>query len=311
MPFVISPKLLNALLIPALILSTAQAQFTLPAAATTGTMARPIPEPPRDISLVEKKWEELGNHAVGKDGELALSIKPEKWKHAETPHFILHFRRFTEAGKVAREVEFDLWLVVTTLGAGLDANTRKGNVFIFEDETEWNTFLVKTNAPLWSHSFAQGNRLFLNIRQNSGTLDSHTLAHETTHTVISLLYPGESWPIWLNEGFAEYMGGACVAARNHQFLKYTQRELKQAELTLDDLFAIEKYPETTEKVTQLYQTSEKFVRFLMNEFPKDRFRQFVSEVIDSNDPKAALLKVYGDKIKDFEAFKTRFSRFTK
>ncbi len=222
-------------------------------------------EPPRDIPLVEKTWDELSNKDVGDEGQMALNMKPEEWKHAETDHFVIHFRRVTEARKVAREIEYNLWFIAKTLGATPAQYRSKSHVFIFKDETEWGNFLARTNAPLWSSSFVRFDDLFLNIR-NTGSgepFDSHTLAHETTHAVVARLYPYEHWPVWLNEGFAEYMGGASVAARNHQLIQGYQRNLTQADLSLDDLFATKVYPAEEDKVYQLYQTSEKFVRFLM------------------------------------------------
>src|ERR1700677_528647 len=270
-------------------------------------------EPPRDIPLVEKAWDDLSNKEVGEDGQLALKIKPEEWKHAETDNFILHYRRITEARKVAREIEYDLWFVAKSLGATPDQYRRKkSHVFIFKDETEWGKFLVSTNAPLWAASFARYDELFLNIRNtDSGEpFDSHVLAHETTHAVVARLYPYEHWPVWLNEGFAEYMGSASVATRNHQTIKSKQGTLQNADMPLDELFALRVYPQDQDKVWQLYQTGEKFVRFLMNELPKDRFRKFVTDLLVTKDAKQSLITVYGDKFKDFDAFEKKFEAFS-
>lgn len=38
-----------------------------------------------------------------------------------------------------------------------------------------------------------------------------TPAHETTHAVVARIYRRQRWPVWLGEGFAEYVG----AAGNH------------------------------------------------------------------------------------------------
>lgn len=288
---------------------TPPAAVTLPAApfsASTG-------EPPRDIPLVEKAWADLSNKDVGDEGALALAIKPQEWRHAETDNFILHYRRVTEAKKVAREIEFDLWFVAKTLGATPAQYRRKSHVFIFKDETEWGKFLATTSAPLWSASFARRDDLFLNIR-NTGTgepFDSHTLAHETTHAVVARLYPFEHWPVWLNEGFAEFMGGASVAARNHQLVKGYQRNLNNADMTPEELFATRVYPQDEDKVNQLYQSGEKFVRFLMSELPKERFRKYVTELLTTQDPKQSFMTVYGDKFKDFDAFEKKYKDFAK
>lgn len=270
-------------------------------------------EPPRDVPLVEKSWDDLSNKEVGDYGQLALAVKPQEWKHAETDNFVIHYRRATEARKVAREIEFDLWFVAKTLGATPAQYRHKSHVFIFRDEAEWEKFLADTREPMWSASFAMRDELFLNVHSegNGDPFDSHLLAHETTHAVVARLYPFEHWPVWLNEGFAEFMGGASVAARNHQLIKGYQRDLTLADLPLDDLFAVKIYPKEEDKVWQLYQTSEKFVRFLMNDLPKERFRKYVTEVLTTEDPKKSFMTVYGDKFKDFDTFEKKFKDFSK
>jgi hypothetical protein len=305
-------KRISAALAASLLLAAcAHAQFA--ATPSPSPAATANPSPPHDIPLIEKKWDELSNQDVGEDGRIALAIKPERWKHAETENFVIHFRRVTEAHIVAREIEYDIWFVAKTLGATRQDYKKKSHVFVFEDEAEWQNFRSQTNAPQWSSSFASYDNLFLNIRNidRGGQFDSHTLAHETTHAVVARLYPYEHWPVWLNEGFAEYMGGASVASRTHQPLKKFQSALSHAEMPLDEMFALKRYPEDRDKVDQLYQTGEKFVRFLMDELPPDRFRKFVTELLSTGDPKQSLMRVYGDKFKDFDGFEKKFAAFSK
>lgn len=268
---------------------------------------------PKDTKLVEKKWEELPNRDVSEPGEKALSINREKWKHAETDNFLLHYRRVTEAQKVAREVEYYLWFVATTLGATKDRYQRKSHVYVFEDDDEWKTFLGMTSAPSWSASFARGDELFLNVRgkPGGGGFESQTLAHETTHAVVARLFPGRRWPLWMSEGFAEYMGGASVAARKGQTAKRFQGRLASAEMPLEQLEALQSYPSDEQAVAQLYQTSEKFVRFLMNELPKERIVSFIDQILAGKKMRDSVLAVYSDKIRDWEAFQRKYERFTK
>ncbi len=276
----------------------------------------PIPstdQPPRDVKLVEKKWEALTNRRVGPNGQKALAINPSKWKHAETDNFIIHYRRVTEAEKAARETEYDLWFVANSLGATKEQYQSKSHVYVFEDEAEWKEFLPQTGMAEWTASFAYGDELFLNVRrtESSSRFDSGTLAHETTHAVVARLYPGQRWPIWLSEGFAEYMSGASIAARKNQTVKRHQRSLNYAEMPLEQLIALTDYPTDVAKVHQLYQTSEKLVRFLMNELPKERFPKFVEAILSGKKLDAALIEVYGDKYKDFDAFKKKYDKFQK
>lgn len=291
----------------------AEAQLSRPAS----TPAPRNDPPPREARLVERKVEELPSQTTSKHGTTALAIDPEKWRHAETDHFILHFRRVTEAQKVAREVEYDLWFVATTLGATPERYKKKSHVYVFEDEEEWKTFLGQTNVPPWSASFAFGDELFLNVRRvgrgsgGSSNFDSSTLAHEATHAVVARLFPGQRWPLWLNEGFAEYMGGASIAARKGQSVKRFQTRLAAAEMPLDRLETLTSYPQAEIEVMQLYQTSEKLIRFLMNEFPKERFNDFLAAMLAGKTLKETIPQVYSDKVKDWDAFLRRYERFTR
>ena len=278
------------------------------------SFAQELPEPSRQTPLIEKKWDQLSNQQVGDYGTVALAIKPEKWKHAETDNFIIHFRRVTEAHPAVREVEYNLWFVAKILGATRAEIARKSHVFVFEDENEWQTFITKVNAPVWFHSFARGDELFLNIRQSNGILDSHTLAHETTHAVVSRIYQVRHqgrWPIWLNEGFAEHMGSLSTAAHAHLPLSMKERFLQNATISLDELTQTTQYPEDLMKVSVFYQSSEKLVRFLMTQSPKERFTKFIDAILSGKTLQVAVAEIYGDQYKDFDSFKKKYQVFTK
>ena len=269
--------------------------------------------PSRDTKLVEKTWEELTKIEPSENGKSALAIDPAKWRHAETENFILHYRRATEGQKVAREVEYDLWFVATTLGATRERYQRKSHVYIFEDGEEWKGFLSKTRMPVWAGSFAYGDELFLNVRGTSGGegFDSSTLAHEATHAVVARLFPLKRWPIWLSEGFAEYMGGASIAARKGQSVKRYQARLNAAEMPLDVLEKLQAYPGDPVQVSQLYQTSEKFIRYLMNELPRERIVQYIDTVLAGKTMRDAFLEVYADRHPDWDSFLKRYERYVK
>lgn len=271
-------------------------------------------EPLRNVPLVEKTWPELSLSArqLSVEASQALAIAPEKWKHAETENFILHYRRVTEAQKVAREVEYDLWFVARNLGATKDQYQKKSHVFIFEDEAEWQKFLSIAKAPDWFASFALGDDLFLNVRRAevAGQFDSHLVAHETTHAVVARLY-AQPWPVWLSEGFAEYMGSASVAARKNQTVKRHERALSFATLPLEQLTATTKYPEDPIAVAQLYESSEKLVRFLMTELPKEQFPKFIDAVLSGQSLSEAIPYVYGAHFKTYDDFTKQYEKFSK
>jgi hypothetical protein len=302
----------------------AQAQwpFSTPSGAATpfaGFSDTPAPDASggpqlADIPLVPVPFDQLSNQSVDELGQIALAIKPSDWKHAETDHFIIHYRRVTEAERVVREVEFDLAFVADSLGAKPEQYAKKSHVFIFEDQDEWQGFLNQTQVPPWAASFAHGDELFLNLRSDtpgSPPFDSHTLAHETTHAVVARLYPGTRWPLWLNEGLAEYMGGAAVAKMKNQPIRRHEHTLTFAGMSLDQLQQIQVYPQDPVQVAELYETSEKLIRFIMTELPRERFTQFLDSVLSGHTLQQALLQVYGDKLASYDDFEKKYARFNK
>ena len=267
--------------------------------------------PPFDFPLRQETWAQLSNREVSREGAAALALRPQQWYHGETENFVFHYRNLSDALQVAREIEFDLWHVAQSLGAPMSAYTRKSHIFVFADEPEWQTFLAETNEPKWTHSFAFHDELFLNVHGNGGGFDSRTLAHETTHAVVARIYGNRRWPLWLSEGFAEYMGEASVAARRWQTPGQNQRNLRHAGMTATDLFATARYPVGEEAVAQLYDTSSKFVRYLFKKYPKELFPKFVEQLLAGSDAVSALQTTYGEEFRDMNQFEKNFSRFTR
>lgn len=268
--------------------------------------------PSRTVRLDEKDWDKLPDTNVTKYGQAALDANPKRWKHAETNNYILHYRRITEARKVARELEYNIWFVASALDADLGKSDRKAHAFIFEDEQEWREFVVRMDLPDWSSSLAVGQELFLNVRATGadGRFDSATLAHEATHAVVARLYPAHRWPTWLNEGFAEFMSAASVADRKNQTLGRHQRRLDAATIPLEQLIRMETYPANPDDVAAYYQSSERLVRFLMQELPANRFSRFIDELLaNGGDFQKALLAVYGDKLTSYDDFAKGYAKF--
>jgi hypothetical protein len=275
---------------------------SLPSAATPA---------PRDVPLQERTWSALSDQQLDALGQKALAIKPEQWRHGETPDFIIHYRRVHDALEVAREIEFDLWNVAQTLGAAPAQYQRKSHVFVFKDEDEWKEFLAQTLNPAWAHSFAHGDELFLDVHQQTGAFDSQNLAHETTHAVVARIYGARHWPLWLSEGFAEYMGEASVAARHSQNLHRQQQILTRAEMNVAELLTVNRYPADRMEVHRLYASGSKLVRYLLNRYPKEQFVKFLDRLISGETASNALVAIYGNEFADLNAFDKKFERFTR
>ena len=294
--------MLRALIVACLFLGARMLAAQSPVAAST--------PPPRNVPLIQRSWQQLSDRTVSPAGAAALEIKPGQWRHAETENFVMHFRRVGDANDVAREIEFHLWFVAKELGASKEQYARKSHVYIFKDEREWEKFLTGRGFPPWASSIAIGDELFLNVRGGSGGFDSQTVAHETTHAVVARIY-GRRWPVWLSEGFAEYMGRASVAAQHRQHVRRSQAALQMADLTIAQLTSTSVYPTSREQVHQLYESAEKFVRYLLNNHPKQLFPTFVQRVLEGEPAATALPAVYGSDFNDMAAFERKFARFVR
>ncbi|HEY5893454.1 MAG TPA: hypothetical protein VIT91_09505 [Chthoniobacterales bacterium] len=275
----------------------------------------PLATPPRQTPLNDVLAASVPADGISEKGQMALAIKPEKWRTAETPNFYIHYRRQTEARKVAREIEFDLFIIAQTLGVQPSRYSKKSHVYVFEDENEWREFIIKADMPEWVASFAHGDELFLNVRETRGSapFDSRTLAHETTHAVVARIYgPQNGWPLWLNEGFAEYMGGAAISARKNQTLKRHFDPLfangNIIPMSLDELEQTKIYPQSS--VARLYESGQAAVRLLMISGPPDRFVQLVNMLTAGKTLAEGVEALYGDKFKNYDDFKKAYFKIT-
>jgi hypothetical protein len=260
--------------------------------------------PAREIPFETIQWSAKGDERVGEAGQKALALNAGEWKHSRTEHFIVHFRRQTEARRVARQIEFDLWFAAKALGFKKADYAGQSHVYIFEGEGEWKSFLNKVGMPSWTAAFAAGDELFLNVRGDSSNAESQ-IAHETTHAVIARLYPEQRWPLWLNEGMAEYMSSASVAARRGKFVGRLQNEFPVL-MPLEELVTLERYPQDTIKVAALYYTGEALVRYLHDAHGEEKFREFIKVMMTGTPLQEAILKVYPNDYKDWDAFQAAY-----
>jgi hypothetical protein len=255
----------------------------------------------------QESWDQLSNRNISYIGSEALAMNPRGWYHGETEDFIIHYRNFSDALQIAREIEFDLWYVAKTLGARKEQYARKSHVYVFQDDKEWQVFVREAHhQAAWAHSFAVRDELFLNVHGTGQGFESHTLAHETTHAVVSRIYGNRRWPLWLSEGFADYMADACGAVRRGLPPGANPRNLPSATMTLTDLIGVSRYPEDAVDITLLYDTGTKFVRYLFTKYPAGLFPKFVDRLLDGAPAHAALVEVYGDEFRDLPAFDKRF-----
>ena len=275
----------------------------------SGAQLPNLTPPPLNAPMRQKTWDTLSNRDVSHLGERALGMNPRGWYHGETENFIIHYRNFSDALQIAREIEFDLWYVAKTLGATKEQYARKSHVYVFQDDREWQRFVKEAHQRAWSHSFAMDDELFLNVHGTGQGFESHTLAHETTHAVVARIYGQRRWPLWLSEGFAEYMADACAAVRRGLPPGANPRSARTASMTLTQLLAVSHYPEDPLTIGRFYDTGGKIVRYFFAKYPAELFPKLVDRLLDGVSAQQALVDVYGEEFRDLAAFDKRFEGF--
>ena len=260
-----------------------------------------------DTPLVEAPWEKITDKKLFKMGELALGKNPGDWRHAETPHFVIHYRKIIDAKKVARQAEFYYQQVKSDLQATEDRFDRKNHLFQFEKPEEWQKFVKDAEVPEWAVGFASRSELFFLSRQHDN-FAAGTLAHEITHCIFHRFVPHRI-PMWLNEGFAEFesgnayakfkgIGGGARANVRHGPSKFP----------LQKLLTTTAYPEDKSDVSEFYATSARLVRFLITKFDRKQFLPLVNKIAEGAKFEETVLAVYPDKFKTFADFERAYAR---
>ncbi len=197
-------------------------------------------------------------------GQAALSIRPTEWKHAETDNFVYHFFHGFIATPVSMEAEFYYRVVARDLDKDTSHWERKAHIFIFESPEDWRAFQTKASLDPWTGGIHQGGSLFIQ-RDPNLKFKGNTLGHETAHLVVDRFF-GSNVPLWLNEGYAEYISRVAYAsynrARGYSAHPTTNPLTAESFIPLERLSNALSYPADTREVIAFYTESEKLVRFL-------------------------------------------------
>ncbi|HEV3409654.1 MAG TPA: hypothetical protein VG095_05135, partial [Chthoniobacterales bacterium] len=173
-------------------------------------MAFPVEAQEGLNGLAEVELAALSHHDTSVFAQKALSLHPEQWKHAETEHFIYHFVRGFVASRVAVEAEFYFRFIAKQLGREEPARPPKSHIYIFDRDEDWAQFQTVGSLEQWTGGIQHEGSLFL-LRNPAYKFSDNTLGHEIAHLMLHRYY-GRNVPLWLNEGFAEYVSRAGYAS---------------------------------------------------------------------------------------------------
>jgi len=243
-------------------------------------------------------------------GQAALRIRANEWKHAETPNFIMHYFQSFVAAPVTVEAEFYYRVIAQELGKDTTRWERKSHIFIFESADDWARFVSNGGLDPWTGGAHAGGELFIR-RDPQFRFKGNTLGHEVAHLVVDRFF-GSNVPLWLNEGYAEYVSRRCYAAfqRARNFnARPTSRSLREGMfLPLGELTSAVTYPAEVEKVAAFYAESEKLARFLSG-VDKAGFGTFFEALAKGARIESALSRGFGSRFPSLDALEREFKAY--
>ena len=242
-------------------------------------------------SLPEVEFSSLSQRDPNPHGEKALAIHPEKWKHGETDHFIYHFVNSYVITPISVEAEFHYRVVTKELQRELPGDI-KSHIYVFERPADWQQFQTVGRLEKWTGGIQSQGSLFL-LRDPANKFSDNTLGHEIAHLILHRFY-SDGIPLWLNEGFAQYVSKGAHAsyqrARGYVAKPHSQAIAAQDLIPLSMLVGMTQVP--NDKVETFYDESERLVRFLAYT-DKSNFLTLLDALARHQPFESTLMRVYG------------------
>jgi hypothetical protein len=281
----------------------------LVAAGSFSMKAEDAPAPGLD-SLPEVELAALSQPDSNPLGAHALAIRPLEWKHGETEHFVYHFFHSYVATPISVEAEFHFRVITRELGLDrLPGGSAKSHIYIFEKAEDWKLFQNEARLEPWTGGIHSRGSLFI-VRDPAYRFANNSLGHEIAHLVLFRAY-GHPLPLWLEEGFAEYVSRVTRASyqRARNYIAHPRSESIESDqlMPVSQLIALRDYP-SPEQLEIFYDESERLVRFLVGINPAG-FRRLLAALARGERFDTALARNYADRFADVAALDKEFSPY--
>jgi hypothetical protein len=206
-----------------------------------------------------------------------------------------------------RIIECAYYVVTQTLGVA-SGDRRKSHVFVFPDRPTWTLFLQAKNMPATVAGFAYKDELLLSaIEEKEQYL--RVICHEATHAIVGRFYPGRQWPLWMNEGFAEYMAAKSMATKLGRPIQRYFSTTADRPMNVAGVFTRAGYGTAGNVLTDeaglraFYPNSEKCLRALGEKLPAAALPRFLNLVVAGNPVEVSLKEAYGAACPNLATFK--------
>lgn len=261
-------------------------------------------------SLPEVNFSALSQPDRNPLGAQALAIRSQEWKHGETEHFIYHFIHSYVATPISVEAEFHFRVIAQQLGLEtMPGGSAKSHIYIFENAHDWKTFQAQARLEPWTGGIHSRGSLFI-IRDPAYRFANNSLGHEIAHLVLFRVY-GRPLPLWLEEGFAEYVSRVTRAsyqrARNYNARPHSESIGGEQLMPVTRLTTLVDYP-PREEIDTFYNESERLVRFLVAT-DSAGFRGFLDGMAQGQSFDTALSHNYGGRFIDVATLDKEFSPY--
>lgn len=245
------------------------------------------------------EFRDLSDQKISAEGENALRLNPKAWKHAESAHFIYHYTDEKEAETVLVHAETYFAWVMEMFGVKEAPRGRKSHVFVFSNDKVWDDFRHRGTLERISgaEAFTDGNELFIH-RMQFWLEPQRVLAHELTHVVL-FRFVGGKVPLYLNEGYADFIGFKAIALKfggDEYAMRTVSKVPAKYYMPLEKLAALKLYPKGLEETDNFYLQSQLLVRFLIERRGTVKFCELLKNASDFKSLNYGLRRVYGEDL---------------
>ncbi|MBI5574042.1 MAG: hypothetical protein HY919_05770 [Elusimicrobia bacterium] len=159
-------------------------------------------------------------------------------------------------------------------------------IYIYPDA---QSYKENTKRPEWSGGFAANRKIYT----FEGKHLSYILPHEITHLIFNDFMGVKAVKVskWLNEGLAMY-----EETKNSDIKKPLFDKTKR--LPLSEFLTFDFETAATEKVNIWYSQSESLTGFLLTEYPKEKFYNFLTKLRETKNTNEALFWGYQSEFKN-------------
>ena len=258
-------------------------------------------------SLPEVSFSALSQSDRNPLGAQALAIRSQDWRHGETEHFIYHFIHSYVATPISVEAEFHFRVITQQLGLEtMPGGSAKSHIYIFENAQDWKSFQSQARLEPWTGGIHSHGSLFI-VRDPAYRFANNSLGHEIAHLVLFRVY-GRPLPLWLEEGFAEYVSRVTRAsyqrARNYNARPYSDSISVEQLIPVAQLTTLVQYPQR-DQVDTFYNECERLVRFLVST-DSVGFRGLLDAIAQGESFDTALSRNYAGRFVDVAALDKEF-----